>query len=93
MYLIRLFEVAGHLGKEFAFSDTHIDCETKLIPDLILDRVSQCNRVWVDAMGAAEVRETFVNTDLLYHRSDLLHDRDECSRGGLIEFEIRPGQE
>ena len=92
VYLIGLFKVAGHLGKELAFSDTHIDGEAQFIPDLILNGVSQCDGIRIDTLGTTEIRKAFVYTDLFHNRSKLFHDRNECVREGFIEFEIRSGK-
>ena len=51
MYLIRFLEITGHLCKDLTIADTYIHGKTESVADLVLDGVSNGNRIRIDLMG------------------------------------------
>ena len=92
MYLVGFLEVAGHLGEDLAVTDADIDGEAKGIPDLVLDRMGNGNRIGVDPMCSRHIQEAFVDGVFLDHRCILTADIHESPGGCFIKPKIRSGE-
>ena len=68
MYFVRLFKVAGHLGKDLAIADAHVHSKSQSIPDLVLDSMGNGNRIRVDLMGTGHIQEALVDGVFLDQR-------------------------
>ena len=70
VYLVGFLEIRGHFCKHTLIGNTDVHCESKPVPDLVLDMESRFYGRSVVALDGGIIHETFVHAELLNIRTD-----------------------
>ena len=86
------FKIAGHLGKNFAWADAHIDGEAQLAVNSVLYFISRGDGVGIKAAHARHIKETFVYGIFFDHWGVFPADIHKGFRAFDVKAKIRLGK-